>query len=640
MNRIFLLILTFILIISNLKASPSDTLHVITHNKTTVVTDPAKGVNTYKNWGAFLAPNVPIRKITMKVQFACPDSMRCAEWDYMDRISILRKGGQKGETLNYEIGRMLTPYGWSFSKNWKFDWEVDVTDFSLLLRDSVEIAYGHSGYESNKERGWAVTVDFEIIKGKPAMEPISIQKVYDGHFVYGDKNSPIDEALKPFPFTASPDAKLARLRILQTGHGMNDTDNCGEFCSKKRLVWCDGRLIDERSIWKKCGDNPLYPQAGTWVFDRANWCPGTLLQPDLLDIKVEPGTSHTVKVDMERYEIAKPTADEVISAYLIQYKKVSAVNDVALEDIIVPSSKSIYGRQNPAAANPQILVKNFGATEINSLTVNYGTLGFEKKQYLWKGNLASGATATISLPGRIESKPEGNRFWSEVVKPNGQKDAFQKDNKLTVAFKPAPKLSDSLIFYFMTNNQPEQNAYILYNSEGKVMKERKLGTLKANTIYRDTLKLAKGAYTLALIDTAGDGLEFWYKPQDGSGRTRLMNTKGELLKLFESDCGSGWTYNFSVEDQPDSVKNNQLLVGVYPSKTKDKTTLDYFSNKEEDVLVQLVKDNDVPLEEHRYQQLKEGFFTYDLGRYEKGTYYLKVLVNGQEKARKRVRVLK
>ncbi len=40
---------------------------------------------------------------------------------------------------DYELARMLTPYGGAFAKSWQFGWEVDVTDFSLLLRDSVEI---------------------------------------------------------------------------------------------------------------------------------------------------------------------------------------------------------------------------------------------------------------------------------------------------------------------------------------------------------------------------------------------------------------------------------------------------------------------------------------------------------------------
>ncbi|HET7896461.1 MAG TPA: hypothetical protein VFL47_02290, partial [Flavisolibacter sp.] len=59
----------------------------------------------------------------------------------------------------------------------------------------------------------------------------------------------------------------------------------------------------------------------------------------------------------------------------------------------------------------------------------------------------------------------------------------------------------------------------------------------------------------------------------------------------------------------------------------------------EDVVVQLVTDpGDTIVEEHRYHQLKEGVFTYDLSRFPKGRFYLKVLINGQEQFKKRIRL--
>jgi hypothetical protein len=77
---------------------------------------------------------------------------------------------------------------------------------------------------------------------------------------------------------------------------------------------------------------------------------------------------------------------------------------------------------------------------------------------------------------------------------------------------------------------------------------------------------------------------------------------------------------------------------LFPTRTKDKTTLDYCSNKSEDVLIRLVTDpSGKIMEEHKYTQLKEGIFTYDLSRYPKGRFYLKVIVNGQEKFNKRIR---
>ena len=111
-----------------LYSQASDTTRVTTHNGITMVTDPAKGFKLYKAWGVFPAVHTPIRKITLHVRFGCPDSLRCADWDYKDHITLRRKGGVNGASQDFELARMLTPYGGAFSKDWNFSWELDVTD--------------------------------------------------------------------------------------------------------------------------------------------------------------------------------------------------------------------------------------------------------------------------------------------------------------------------------------------------------------------------------------------------------------------------------------------------------------------------------------------------------------------------------
>lgn len=100
----FTLCLLAILALAAFKSNAADTLHVVTHNRVTVVTDPAQGTNAYKAWGKFPAAKEAIRSIKLNVRFACPDSMRCADWDYKDHITILRTGGVKGTSQDYEIG--------------------------------------------------------------------------------------------------------------------------------------------------------------------------------------------------------------------------------------------------------------------------------------------------------------------------------------------------------------------------------------------------------------------------------------------------------------------------------------------------------------------------------------------------------
>ncbi|HMR85067.1 MAG TPA: peptide-N-glycosidase F-related protein [Niabella sp.] len=275
------------------------TSHVVTHNRATIICDPSKGENPYPAWGVFPAGNYPVRKITMHVTLGSPDHLNTAHWDYLDHIVLRRKGGANGTELNYELGRMLTPYGSIYNKGWNWKWQGGVTDFAPYLRDSVEVVYIHSGYEDNTV-GWALTIDFEVLSGPAVVAPLGMVPLWNKGYKYGDPNEKIEEHLLPVGYESVAGAALSRIRIQHTGHGMDRPRGCSEFCNRWRAIKLDGKLVDRRDMWKDCGNNSLYPQGGTWIYDRAYWCPGDLQQPDVIDVFTKPG-SHEVSLQMEPY---------------------------------------------------------------------------------------------------------------------------------------------------------------------------------------------------------------------------------------------------------------------------------------------------------------------------------------------------
>ena len=99
---------------------PAQTTNVVTHNKVLINTDPSQGVKSFVKWGEFPSAEKEIRRIVLNLTLAYPEDRAIAHWDYMDRVKILRKGGVKGEMIDYEIGRMLTPYGSNFKEGWSY----------------------------------------------------------------------------------------------------------------------------------------------------------------------------------------------------------------------------------------------------------------------------------------------------------------------------------------------------------------------------------------------------------------------------------------------------------------------------------------------------------------------------------------
>ncbi len=625
MIRIILLLL--ILVSSVSFAQKPGITHVITHNREMVVCNASKGSEPYAKWGVFPNQNYQVRKIMMNVTLGSPDSLLTAHWDYLDHIFIRRQGGSKGKPLNFEIGRMLTPYGSIYNKGWSWKWQVDVTDFSPYLRDSVEIEYIHSGYEA-KTVGWALTIDFEVIAGSPVVIPLGITPLWNGGFKYGDPANKIEKSLLPVSFVTTNGTALSRIRIQHTGHGMDKPRGCSEFCSRWRDLKVDGTLVDHRNMWKDCGANPLYPQGGTWVYDRAYWCPGDLQVPDIIDVMITAG-KHEVSLEMEPYTATENIqANEDISAYLFNYSPPTQKLDVAIDKIMVPTDEQQYTRLNPASFNPRFLLRNQGSENLCSVTITYGTEGFPKKIFRWRGDLKFNQVAQIVIPGEIQFKPGVNKYTVSLSKPNELKDGWMGDNELTTSFVAPEVYPANFILQFLTNNKPKDNRIFLIDNKQDTIFQKAPANLEANTLYSDTIRLKAGNYELCLTDTAGDGLEFWAEPQNGDGHLRMFDLKGNLIHAFESDCGNGEKLSFTASSDfvPDTTKAVYAFA-LFPRLVTDKTEFSLVTNKPGNMVVQITVDG-VVWEKHEYKTIKTGSFSYNLSNLPKGRIVLEAFMDG------------
>jgi hypothetical protein len=628
-----LLFVLFALLIKPLAWSQTSE-NVITHQKVIINTDPSKGIKSFIQWGTFPAPDKSVRKVVMNLTLAYPEDRPIAHWDYMDRVLIRRQGGIKGKELNYEIGRMLTPYGSNFKEGWSYTWQVDVTDFQSLLRDSVEIEYIHSGYES-PELGWDLTIDFDIHFGPVVAELKEVQKLWTGGFQYGNPENNIENYLKPIKIKTVSGAQFGRFRIQHTGHGMDQPNGCSEFCSRWRELLLDDQVIDHRDMWKECGDNPLYPQGGTWIFDRAYWCPGDLQIPDIIDMPLTE-KKHTLDLNMQPFtanNIEQPK--EQISSFFFQYGAPAHANDVTIEEIIAPNKAANYNRFNPTGVNPIIKIRNLGSETLRHLIITYYTGGFEAKTYEWTGQLDFYQAALIAIPGDIDAKAGINTFNVNLSNPNGKSDEWEEDNALSCEFEDIPTLPTHIVVDFMTNMQPEENTLCIVNSRNDTLLHKKPTDLKPDTTYLDTLYLPQDKYFLHLSDTAGTGLEFWFLSKAGFGRLRLKDTTNHLIKLFESDFGNSIYYAFKTNEtfMVDTTQAH-LSVNIYPRMVEDYATIYTTTNKASTLKIRITKDGEY-IETHEFTNIIDAQTGLDLRHLENGRYVAEIYIDGEHQMNRR-----
>ena len=621
-------------------AYSADPIHVISHRQTKVVTDPTKGTNSYPKWTEFPSSDVEYRKVILYVTYQCPDGLKCGEWDYIDGVYLRRLGDEISPSRDIEIARLISPYGARFDSTWSFTWHLDITDYSLFLHDSVEVDFVHTGYESNTDRGWLVTLDFAITEGPPPMKCLGFDTLWQGSIPFGDTARPIENILAPRNFTSPDSAAVARFRIVQTGHGMDDVENCAEFCKKYRRVYYDDELIDERPMWRECGINPLYPQAGTWIFDRANWCPGEIVQPDIYDLTTSPGAIHKIDIEMEPYvNNSKPTANYFIHSHLLHYTEPWAMNDVSIAEILMPSALDEYSRPNPACASPLIIIKNNGRDILRSLTIGYGHGLPPQYSFDWAGELYSQEITAVALPGVIAPNNE-TTFLVKLESPNGAMDEYPDDNIAVSAVPATPVYDTTVVLAIRTNADTSQTSYSITNSDGEVVYERQPGSMTVNTTYRDTLFLPPGCYELVVSDSAGDGLDFWFNPDGGYGYARLLDVPGRLLKAFNSDFGSEVRHSFRVVPGtiPEGAFAALPIVTPCPARNKGIFDIDIFLNRRTELQVRIIEESGVEtVLDNLYQGVKEVMLPIDISAAPDGVYYIKVTADGKTVTR-RIRI--
>ncbi|MBU0488347.1 MAG: T9SS type A sorting domain-containing protein [Bacteroidetes bacterium] len=445
---------------------------------------------------------------------------------------------------NVELARYMTPYGGNLTSTWSQTWVYDVTDFESLLHDSVEIRAFYSGWSD----GFTITLDFLFIEGTPVREPLSIQNIYEGYYEFGIATNPIENHLVPKKVLL-PAGNTAKVRFTASGHSFGGAENCAEFCSKYYYLKINGTHAGSNPVWRNdCGLNALYPQPGTWLYDRSNWCPGERTHTLMHDVTsfVSLGDSTDFDVDFDSYSYTGGAGFNpayYISSQVVTYGQWNAVNDAGIEDIIAPNSRFTYNRFNPVCGSPKIIVRNNGSATLQSVNIHYGIEGDALSLYEWTGAILPADSLHITLPPMNYRPGSCGKFIAYTDQPNQTQDEYTADDTLRSVFEDVKEYGNDIVVYFKANLFPNENRWVMYNADGEIVAERSSTT--AGALYRDTLFLEDGCYTYVMYDSDGDGLSFW-ADDDGAGQLRFYQLGGGIIKVFTGDFGRETRHSFHV----------------------------------------------------------------------------------------------
>ncbi|HET9137707.1 MAG TPA: peptide-N-glycosidase F-related protein [Candidatus Kapabacteria bacterium] len=488
--------------------------------------------------------------------------------------------------IPYEITRYITPYGKGFAKDWTRTWTMDVSDFAFLLHDSVELRSYYDGYT----QGSLYTLSFDFIEGTPPRKTYRADLIYNGYFIYGNPDDPINNHLPATNIFFEPKADLITLRLTVSGHGSDQNGAC-EFIDKTHSILVNGTERYQQHLWRdNCNLNYTYPQTGTYWFSRAGWCPGDLVFPWDYDLGgfSKKGDSLTVKYQMDDYESPNPSGGYNVHGIVFYSTGPSFNTDAAIDDIIQPNNDPRFERSNPICPKypPIITIHNNGKLPLTSLVIHYGVDGNEDHTYQWIGNLKFLEKAEVTLPAMVLDV--GTHTFSASCVGGLTGDEYSNNDRVTSTYTMASGFSNKIAIAVKTDQFPDvlgisnNIRYELKNGNGDVIFSKK--DLSDATQYRDTLGLANGCYSFTIYDDGEHvGLYPWAyqvqnQPAPKNGGYSLRDDKNVyIVNRTAGSSASGFggfeTTTFFV-GTPSGVSEAEhptsLALSVFPNPTSQR----------------------------------------------------------------------
>ena len=493
--------------------------------------------------------------------------------------------------VEYEIARYITPYGINLDLGPDGTrWIFDVTDYAPLFHDQVYLRAGN-----NQE---LLDLKFVMIKGTPPRPVRKIENLWSGSFSYASLWA--GTTAQPVTKTLDPQGDGFRIKMRISGHGFGGNSNCAEFCARTHYLTLNNFPTFEWRVWNECADNFVYPQGGTWIYDRAGWCPGA--EVSTFDFELGPYTApgQAVAIDYAIQNPApfSPEGNYVLEGQLVTYGAPHHTVEVGIEAILSPTPEDRYSRRNPVCDQPRIRIRNNGTESLRKLYITYGVQGgLEPCYYIWEGNLGFLETEDIELPrfNWFGMDPQAPVFYVQLDQPNGKPDEQPHNNYLQTTFRPAVRYLNKTILEIRTNGAARENSYTITDTDGQVVMSR--DNMQNFTVYRDTLDLPRGCYTFHFRDDhygfedGQDGISWWAN-NDGAGYVYMLRPDGTFLKRFEADFGmdiyeqftmyydQGNTYfpDLECEPFPDTTTSigdlAQTALRLYPNPNPGQFTLE------------------------------------------------------------------
>lgn len=288
---------------------------------------------------------------------------------------------------------------------------------------------------------------------------------------------------------------------------------------------------------------------------------------------------------------------------------------------------NIAGCNNAFA--PSVSLKNIGTAPLTSAVITYNVDGGTNSTYNWTGNLATLATATVSLPS-ITTLPGSHVLNVAVTTVNGVNDPYMENSTKDITFNIAGIYNTTQVtLTLQRDTYGSETSWSLKNSAG-VPVYSSLPYSNTNNlppVFTQTFTVANNeCYTFTILDEYGDG----FCCDFGNGYYNLKTSTNAVIVSGSGSIGyqESTTFGINTSLSTDAFKMLNSMT-LYPNPANDVLNISVDGNSElpeswsiYNTLGQIIDQKKVSAQQD---------LSINTAAYSKGVYFIKLSKNNETK---------
>ncbi len=286
---------------------------------------PFSNSNNYAIWPAEF-PDAPTMAGFDRMEFVVtatcgPDSYAdCGHWDYEAFVHLCAE--PTCMTDKWEVLRWITPYSRPGTTKWVFE----ASPLLGLVADGGTQNFQFGMRWNMNPAVWDMRV--RLWNSASGSASKTVLPAFTGNEGFNDTYND----WPTFEFTPPPSTSKVELVALISGHGQDEA-NCAEWCNHQHEFTVNGgaahlREFPGQVVDQGCAervDEGVVPgQWGNWTPGRAGWCPGSPVQPWVLDITDEVQLGQINTLDYRGLYAGAPVTGTkgriLLSSYVVYYE--------------------------------------------------------------------------------------------------------------------------------------------------------------------------------------------------------------------------------------------------------------------------------------------------------------------------------